>query len=72
MIGVDRRWYQRSASTPHYDVSKGKRLLAIGFGAKAITRRELGQWLRERRLKLQHEASSLVHGDFILERKEKA
>ena len=78
MIGVDRRWYQRSASTPHYDVAKSKRLLAIGFGAKAITRRELGLWLRAKRIKergvrIQGEADT--HNDLTTvqqQRKEKA
>lgn len=32
-IGVRRRWYQASASTPHYDVCKSKRALAVGAGA---------------------------------------
>jgi len=34
-IGVDRRWFQEppKASFWHYDVSKGKRLLAVSAGA---------------------------------------
>jgi len=32
-IGVRRRWYQADASTPHYDVCKSKRALAVGAGA---------------------------------------
>jgi len=32
-IGVRRRWYQASASTPHYDVCKSKRALAVEAGA---------------------------------------
>lgn len=32
-IGVRRRWYQADASTPHYDVCKGKRALAVRAGA---------------------------------------
>jgi len=32
-IGVRRRWYQASVSTPHYDVCKSKRALAVEAGA---------------------------------------
>lgn len=32
-IGVRRRWYQASASTPHYDVCKSKRERAVEAGA---------------------------------------
>jgi hypothetical protein len=39
-IGVARRWYQHSASTPHYDIAKGKRALALGFGAIEVDRTE--------------------------------
>ena len=40
-IGVARRWYQHSASTPHYDIAKGKRALAIADGTLEVDRREL-------------------------------
>ena len=40
-IGVARRWYQHSASTPHYDIAKGKRALALAHGAIEVDRREL-------------------------------
>jgi hypothetical protein len=40
-IGVARRWYQHSASTPHYDIAKGKRALALRFGAIEVDRTEL-------------------------------
>lgn len=40
-IGIQRRWYQSQASIPHYDVSKGKRDLAIKHGAKEVTSEEL-------------------------------
>lgn len=32
-IGVAHRWYQLSASTPHYDIAKSKRALALVYGA---------------------------------------
>src|SRR5262249_35277541 len=38
-IGVARRWYQRDASTPHYDICKSKRALAIAAGAVEVDRR---------------------------------
>lgn len=46
-IGVARRWYQHSASTPHYDIAKGKRALAISHGALEVDRRELGALIRK-------------------------
>lgn len=41
LIGVNRRWFQGEASTPHYDVCKSKREAAIRYGAKVISRGEL-------------------------------
>lgn len=46
-IGVARRWYQHSASTPHYDIAKGKRALAIAHGAVEVDRRELVGIIRQ-------------------------
>ncbi len=40
-IGIQRKWYQAKSSIPHYDISKGKRDLAVGFGAKEVTGQEL-------------------------------
>ena len=37
-IGVARRWYQRHASTPHYDSAKSKRQLAVAAGAIELGR----------------------------------
>lgn len=41
-IGVDRRWLQRppAASWTHFDISKGKRRIAIGTGAIEATTRD--------------------------------
>jgi hypothetical protein len=36
-----RKWYQREASTPHYDISKEKRAVAIAAGAIEVDRRGL-------------------------------
>lgn len=32
-IGIKRKWYQGKASTPHYDICKAKRVLAVENGA---------------------------------------
>ena len=39
-IGVARRWFQKDASFPHYDVCKAKRELAIKLGAVPVDRNE--------------------------------
>lgn len=39
-IGVDRRWYQKNASRPHYDISLGKRAKAVELGAVEVTWRQ--------------------------------
>ena len=49
-IGVQRRWLQKAGSPDeHFDISKGKRDLAIDNGAVPITMREMGQKTMERR-----------------------
>jgi hypothetical protein len=40
-IGMARKWYQRNASTPHYDLSQEKRAEAIAAGAIEVDRRGL-------------------------------
>ncbi len=40
-IGMARRWYQRDASTPHYDLSQEQRAEAIAAGAIEVDRRGL-------------------------------
>ena len=45
-IGVARRWYQAKASTPHYDVCKSKRALAVRAGAVEVDRAGLGAMIR--------------------------
>ena len=53
-IGVQRRWIQGEMThREHYDVSLGKRNLAVKFGAQAITVRELGRRLIEKRREAQ-------------------
>ena len=49
-IGVKRGWCQYEGTyREHYDISLGKRALAVAAGAKEITMRELGTMLHERR-----------------------
>lgn len=45
-IGVARRWFQ-DKRTPHYDICKSKRALALQFGAIEMTRE-----IRRQRLKI--------------------
>ncbi len=44
-IGVARRWYQGppKTTTPHYDICKSKRALAVQYGAIEIDRRTMVQ-----------------------------
>lgn len=39
-IGIRRKWFQSSTTHPHYDISLGKRKLAIQYGAQEITARD--------------------------------
>jgi len=42
-IGVARRWVQRAGTRmEHYDISLGRRALAVEAGAREVTRREAG------------------------------
>lgn len=52
LIGIDRRWCQaRGTYREHFDISLGKRELAIIHGAIEITRHELADLLRAKRRK---------------------
>lgn len=48
-IGVDRRWFQRNSSHPHYDICKSNRTKAIEAGALEVDRRELCHVMRRTR-----------------------
>lgn len=51
-IGVQRKWIQNEGTpTEHFDVCRSKRSLAIQCGAKAITRKEFVEIVREKRRK---------------------
>jgi hypothetical protein len=48
-IGVQRKWIQE-AGTPHehFDICLSKKKKALALGAKEITLREMGQFLKQR------------------------
>ena len=35
-IGVARKWFQATASTPHYDIALSKRAFAVAYGAVEV------------------------------------
>ena len=47
-IGLKYEWYQspKKSSFPHYDLSLSRRVLAVKNGAKEISRRELGEFMK--------------------------
>lgn len=51
-IGVARKWYQGD----HYDITQTKKVLAVKYGAKAITLRELAKIAMEARRKRREDA----------------
>ena len=52
-IGVARRHFQGAASTPHYDLCKSKRALAVRHGAIEVDRYRLADLIRSLRAKAQ-------------------
>lgn len=49
-IGVARRWFQGPPKhDPHYDISLSKRTLAVKFGAKEVSQREIVMVIRKAR-----------------------
>jgi hypothetical protein len=48
-VGVARRWFQGPPEHryPHYDIALSKRALAVRYGAREVTGRELVTILRE-------------------------
>lgn len=51
-IGVARRWFQKDASFPHYDICKSKRALAVKKGAVEVTMRELVSHMKRIRVSI--------------------
>lgn len=51
-IGVQRKWIQKSGTyMEHFDISKSKKKLAVLNGAKEVTRKELGKFMMNRKVK---------------------
>jgi len=50
-IGIKRKWFQNHKKYPHYDISKAKRKLAVEFGSKEMSARDLVKMMREKGLK---------------------
>jgi hypothetical protein len=48
-IGIERKWYQATASTPHYDICKAKRELAVEHGAVEVNMRQTVEIIRRLR-----------------------
>lgn len=48
-IGINRKWFQSKASTPHYDICKSKRIIAINHGAIEVSRKEVVSIIRKLR-----------------------
>ena len=51
LIGIQRKWFQANASTPHYDISQSKRALAIKHGALEADRAKVVELIRHWRAK---------------------
>jgi Protein of unknown function (DUF4031) len=53
-VGLKWQWYQSpdKASFPHYDLSLTRRALAVAKGAKEISRKECGEYMRVTKNKL--------------------
>ncbi len=45
-IGVSRRWFQSVSSTPHYDICKSKRALAIKAGAVQLDMKGVAEYIK--------------------------
>jgi len=51
-IGIKRKWFQDHSNTPHYDICKSKRDLAVKSGAIEIDRRQTVALIRKLRAAL--------------------
>lgn len=48
-IGVARKWLQKAGTKyEHFDISLGKRALAVKYGAQEVTRKQLVQMMMKR------------------------
>tara|TARA_R100000687_G_scaffold79040_1_gene72959 strand:- start:36 stop:314 length:279 start_codon:yes stop_codon:yes gene_type:complete len=49
-IGVQRKWIQcKDTYKEHFDISSGKRDLAVSFGAVEVSRKDLARWMQRRK-----------------------
>jgi hypothetical protein len=51
-IGIARKWFQETASFPHYDICKSKRAAAVKEGAIELNRRDFVYMLRSIRKRM--------------------
>ena len=42
-IGIKRKWFQSKAKTPHYDICKTKRTLAVSHGTIEVDWRQMAR-----------------------------
>lgn len=54
-IGVQVKWFQARSSTPHFDVAKSKREIAIANGAQVLDRRAFVDVMRRIRQTWPHD-----------------
>ena len=47
-LGLKRAWYQYDGRLPHYDLTAGKRHIALTKGCIEVSRRFVGERLREK------------------------
>lgn len=48
-IGLRERWFQKHSRLPHYDLTRGKRVLAVRHGAREISRKVLVSMMMQRK-----------------------
>lgn len=69
-IGMKPEWHQKPGTHhSHYDIAMSKRKLAIHFGAKEITRAQLGEILKRKReaiLKEKEDAKRVLEDSVVL------
>lgn len=46
-LHLRREWFQPDVNMPHYDISQGKRRLAVNYGAIEVNRMQLVEMIRK-------------------------
>jgi len=46
-IGMKMAWFQEDKRLPHYDLTSSRRAMAVGLGAKEVTKRQLVDFMLE-------------------------